>query len=796
MTIVLHTNPALKWRFVHSNVTPSGGLPLDNPHDFVMTDTQRNLFEADLTPWEKDDQAERLVASLVFATGPPGLFDYVVPDVLVDDIELGRLVRAPFGRGNRMVDGYCVRLERKPIGFRRIKMLAKVVDDRSLLSASMLRLTEWIAEHYLCPWARVLEAVVPAGVRHRAGTRMATVLSLPNELQNNWEELRLPKKQAEVIRILASADGPIIASQLAKMAECTQSPIDSLRRKGHILASTQRIDSKPEARPSVKREEHLTLNDDQQLALNVIRRSLISKEHKTVLIHGVTGSGKTEVYIQAIQEVVKFGRQAIVLVPEISLTPQTVARFRSRFDRVAVLHSHLTNAQRHRHWQEIADGGVQVVVGARSAIFAPISNLGLIVLDEEHESTFKQETAPRYHARDVAIMRAKEDGVPLILGSATPSLESWHRTRTGEYELVEMSRRVANRPLPIVRTIDLRNQVHSKNSRGAISRQLHIAINEALRDGGQVILLLNRRGFSTHIQCQTCGDVVNCPECEIALTHHRTEQVALCHYCEYRIPAPSVCPSCGFAGIRYSGFGTQRLESEVKARFPGVSCLRMDTDSMQSRGSHEKSLAAFRSGKAQILLGTQMIAKGLDFPNVTLVGVINADTALHLPDFRAAERTFHLVTQVAGRTGRGEKGGQVLVQTFNPEHPAIVAAVRHDFSGFAEQELPVREMLKYPPFTGMVRFVVRGLQEEITGHFAEQVRDQLLLALDDLGTQAKLLGPSPAPFAKLKGRYRFHLQIQGPDCEKLRMAAHSVVSSIKPPEHVQWIVDVDPLSML
>ena len=429
------------------------------------------------------------------------------------------------------------------------------------------------------------------------------------------------------------------------------------------------------------------LNDDQRAALAAIQDPLRAPRHETILIHGVTGSGKTEVYIQAIQEVVSYGRQAIMLVPEISLTPQTEERFRARFDRVAVLHSHLSDAERHWHWERIARGEVQVVVGARSAVFAPVPHLGLIVLDEEHESSFKQDSAPRYHAREVALWRAREERIPLVLASATPSLESWYRAKQGEYRLVEMPRRVFNRPLPAVATIDLRDEFRSYRSRGAVSRQMHQAIEAALRDGGQVILLLNRRGYSTHIQCPMCGNVVRCPNCDLPLTHHRAGEMAICHYCDFQQPSPQECPECGATAIHFRGLGTQRLEAEIRARFPQAAVLRMDTDAMQSPGSHDRALSAFRDGKVQILLGTQMIAKGLDFPNVTLVGVINADTALHLPDFRAAERTFQLVTQVAGRTGRGEKGGRVLVQTFSPDHPAIRAAVKHDFAGVCPRRI-------------------------------------------------------------------------------------------------------------
>ena len=773
---------------------------------------QQNLFNTEPEPWDEDDQAEQFVATVVLLDGPELQFDYAVPDELRDRIEPGCRVRVPLGRNDRLRTGYCVRLESKASGPRRLKPVGELIDRRSLLSPAMLRLTRWIADRYLCGWSTVLETVLPAGVRVKAGTRLTTLLSINPEAAERLLELKLPEKQAVVMKVLAAFDRPFTPGELARAAKCTQGPITSLRRKGLIRSQTGRVQNirheiseprglsprqaLPQDKPGGSPVKYLKLNPDQQRALDAVLTALNSREHKTVLIHGVTGSGKTEVYMQAIREVVRFGRQAIVLVPEISLTPQTVERFRSRFGEIAVLHSHLTDAERHWHWQRIVEGEVSVVVGARSAIFAPTPDLGLIVLDEEHESSFKQSTAPRYHARDVAIARASAEDVPLVLGSATPSLESWHRAKTGEYTLVEMPRRVLNRPMPHVGTIDLRVGKSGHSSHGAISRQLHTAIVAALDGGGQVILLLNRRGFATHIQCPACGHVMRCPECDIALTHHRTEEIALCHYCDYEVPAPTACPQCDFTGIRYGGLGTQRLESEVRRRFPGANCLRMDTDTMQGRDAHGRALAAFRSGEVKILLGTQMIAKGLDFPNVTLVGVINADTALHLPDFRAAERTFHLITQVAGRTGRGEKGGRVLVQTYSPDHPAVHAATRHDYAAFAAGELPIRKMLRYPPFAAMVRLVIRGPVESKTAEFADELSKRLDIALKQQKAAARVLGPAPAPFARLRGKYRFQIQLQGHDGERLRAAVRQATADLKPPEDVQWIVDVDPLDMM
>lgn len=762
-----------------------------------MCPEQRRLFDdLEPTPWEDDDLSERLLATVVFVSGPPGEFHYEVPAELEDRLQVGCRVQVPLGRGNRLVQGYCVDLGVKPVGSRRLKPLATLVDRRSLLSSHMLRLTRWIADYYLCPWGQVLEAVVPAGVRSEAGTRLTTLLTISPEATQRLNDESLPEKQAKALRTLHARDEPLTPAELARAAGCSLAPINTLRRKGWICSRTVRLQRAREQEPVKRYDPKLELNDDQRRGLEAISRSINTREHRTVLVHGVTGSGKTELYIRAIQEVIGFGRQAIVLVPEISLTPQTVRRFRARFDTVAVLHSHLTDAERHWHWQEIAAGRVQVVVGARSAIFAPTPNLGLVVLDEEHESSFKQDSAPRYHARDVAIARTKAEKVPLVLGSATPSLESWHRARRGHYELVELPRRVLDRPMPSVGTVDLRDQGHRGLTRGAVSRQLHQAMEESLRMGGQIILLLNRRGFSTHIQCPACGHVVRCPDCEIALTHHRAQEIALCHYCDFQQPTPATCSNCNSARIRYSGLGTQRLEAEIRRRFPGVPCLRMDTDTMQQRGSHQRALDAFRSGEVRILLGTQMIAKGLDFPNVTLVGVINADTALHLPDFRAAERTFQLVAQVAGRTGRGEKGGRVIVQTCNPEHPAIRAAARHDYAAFADDELPMRELLKYPPFSTMIRMIVRSQVERDAQGFAEQLADRFRNEAAESDLDARVLGPAPAPFARLRGYHRFQLQVQGEDGPSLRAMVGRALAESRAPDSVQWIADVDPLDML
>ena len=534
----------------------------------------------------------------------------------------------------------------------------------------------------------------------------------------------------------------------------------------------------------------MVLTAEQAATLARIEPVLESGGFAPFLIHGVTGSGKTEVYLSAIERVVARGKEAIVLVPEISLTPQTIRRFRRRFARVAVLHSHLSDAERHRHWQSIASGEIQVVVGVRSAVFAPARKLGLIVIDEEHESTFKQETAPRYHARDVAVKRAQMEGIPILLGSATPSLESWRNAERGRYTRLSMPMRVGGRPMPEVQIIDLR---HEKATVGGLSESLRQAMIQALQEQGQVILLLNRRGFHTFVICPKCGQVVKCHACDVAATYHKSRHILVCHTCDAERACPPACPSCRATALHYGGIGTERLEREIQAAFPEYPSRRMDSDTMRTPGSHEAVLAAFKAGEVRILLGTQMIAKGLDFPNVTLVGVVNADTALHLPDFRAAERTFQLVAQVAGRTGRGDRPGRVLVQTYSPEHPAIRAAIRHDYLAFVANELPEREKYGVPPFGRLVRLIARGPEESVVHAYLKDLAAALRREADP---SVRVLGPAPAPILKIRNLYRFHIQLRCPTPRPLQALARTVPASIPAPHGVELAVDVDPIHML
>lgn len=760
-----------------------------------MSSHQPELFASDLPPWELDARSQCRAARVVFSEAPHGPLDYRIPDHLAEQVQIGVRLKVPLGRSNREMTGYCIAVETLQLSPDALKPVTEVLDAEPLCTPRVLELMQWMSRYYIAPLGQVFEAAIPAGVRAAAGSRQRMVLYPTAKAEDEAHIDGLSPKQQSILRQLLLIGGGVTIDQLQKLVECSTAPISALREAGFIETRQERVigDLSPTQPPPSG--PPLALSADQRQALRQILEALDSGKQQTILLHGITGSGKTEVYMQAIHEVISYGRQAIVLVPEISLTPQTRQRFVQRFGQVSVLHSHMSPVERHHQWRKICAGQTPVVIGPRSAIFAPLPRLGLIVLDEEHENSFKQDNIPRYHARDVALHRAYLEQIPLVLGSATPSLESWHRAQSGVYRLATLPRRIHNRPLPQVSLIDLRSQ-KPEPGRGAITRQLHQAIDEALREKGQVILLLNRRGFATTIQCPQCGHVVACPDCDLPLTHHRDGGKACCHYCDFSIPTPPACPACKFDGIRFTGLGTQRLEVEVRHRFPNATIARMDSDTMRKPGSHERVLGQFREGKVQILLGTQMIAKGLDFPNVLLVGVINADTSLHFPDFRAAEKTFQLVTQVAGRTGRGEKIGQVLVQTFSPEHPAIVAAAKHDFISFATAELAQRAQFGYPPHGHLARIIMRGPNLTETEGFAESFVKRLQTTRKLQGIDCRILGPAQPPLAKLRGKFRFHAILQTLEAEPLNRLIVRTIIDIKPPKDVQYVIDIDPLDTL
>lgn len=766
-----------------------------------MAAEQPSLFSSEPEP----EPLSGVLAEVVFNKPLDHAYSYLVPAELRDAVAIGKRVLTPFGKGDRAAVGFCVGLNdvaslpENPTA--RFKVLRRVLDEESLLTPDLMRLTRWMADYYLCGWGQVLNAVVPAGAKQQAGTRAVTFLeAVPSAPE---PPTPLPAKQAAALEQLRASPQPLTAKKLAELARCGAGPIDALVEKGLARRVTRRLDTfagLAEAGPLPDRP--IELNTDQLKVWAPVELAVRQGGFKAFLLHGVTGSGKTEIYLRAIEEIIRLGKEAIVLVPEISLTPQTIERFRGRCGEVAVLHSHLRSAERGGHWRRVASGQVQVVVGARSAVFAPTRKLGLIVIDEEHEGSFKQESTPRYHARDVAVMRARLEGIPIILGSATPSLESWHNTERGQYTRLTLPNRVLDLPLPAVTLIDLRHEPPQRGRFRALSQSLERAMRHALQAGGQVMLLLNRRGYSTSIFCPACGSVEKCKFCDLALTFHREREVALCHYCGYEKPPLERCQQCGLAQVRYLGLGTEKLQEEIEQKFSGYVVRRMDTDTMRRPGSHERTLKAFREGLIHILLGTQMIAKGLDFPNVTLVGVVNADMGLHIPDFRSAERTFQLLAQVSGRTGRGTRGGRVLIQTFNPEQPCIALAARHDYLGFVKAELPHRQAHHYPPYHRMARLILRGRNQEKVADYAERLAADFQAAMNRLtpataqSGEVRLLGPAEAAVFRLKGYYRYHFQLQSPSAATLHQLLRAVIPAMKLPSDIEHMLDVDPFNML
>jgi primosomal protein N' (replication factor Y) len=756
--------------------------------------TQRDLF----APVEAPPVSRAgLFAEIVFDRPLDHAYSYAVSDELRPQIAVGKRVQVPFGRGDKPTVGYCVGLS-ETAPDRSVKEILRVLDDEALLTESLMRLTRWMADYYLCGWGQVLNAVIPAGAREKAGTKATMYLEAVAEAELPLPTPKLSAKQAAALEHLRSAGRALEARQLARLAKCGPAPLEALVEKGYARRVVRRVERFANSSEDAEDAEGpITLNADQETVFAPVEAALRRGGFQAFLLHGVTGSGKTEIYLRAIEEVLRQGKEALVLVPEISLTPQTIARFKGRCGEVAVLHSHLGDAERGGHWRRVFNGQVQVIVGARSAVFAPSRKLGLIVIDEEHEHTFKQESTPRYHARDVAVMRARLENIPILMGSATPSLESWHNSQRGQYTLLSLPSRVLDRPLPQVALIDLRHEQPGRVRFSALSPSLERAMHNALRDGGQVMLLLNRRGFSTHVHCPGCGYVEGCRFCDLSLTYHQQRDVMLCHYCGYEQAPPERCPQCGGPAVRYQGLGTEKLQVEIEEKFPSSVVRRMDSDTMKRPGSHARVLKAFRNGQIHILLGTQMIAKGLDFPNVTLVGVVNADVGLHFPDFRAAERTFQLLSQVAGRTGRGPRGGRVLVQTFNPEQPCIALAAAHDYLRFADQELAQRRAHNYPPYQRLARVIIRGHDQQEAADFSERVAAAFQEAKLRLpAAEVRLLGPAEAPVFRLKGYFRFHFQLQSPSPAALHQVLRLVLPTLRAPTGVELTVDVDPFNML
>jgi len=743
-------------------------------------------------------------------------FDYLIPEALLGQVEVGSRVQVPFGA--RKIPG-CVTALAEESAHTQLKPILKVIGTQSMVTPKVLQLARWIGEYYCCAPETALKAVLPEAVRQEeAGFRERLFVRLLNVPA---EPPKLSRRQQDVWNILLERR-ELAMTELLALAKTTAATVRKLEDLSLVEIAPQISERDPYSREQILPSTPITLNPSQVGALEKIVAAMDARQTRpadgkptaaTFLLHGVTGSGKTEIYLQAIAHALEQGRGAIVLVPEIALTPQTVERFKARFSSgklqtlVAVLHSHLSAGERHDEWHKIRQGRARIVIGARSAIFAPVDPLGLVIVDEEHEQTYKQEEAPRYHARDVAIVRAQMENAVVVLGSATPSLESYYNCKNGKYTLLELPERVDDQKMPHVRVVDMRQAAHAEKGIPIFSPQLKEAITQRLERKEQTILFLNRRGYSTALQCPKCGYVAECPNCSVSLTYHRLEQKLCCHICAHVAPVPKVCPAekCGNPAIRFSGTGTQKVEEAIKKLFPQARCHRMDADTMKRKDDYRRILGDFRAGKIDILVGTQMIAKGLHFPNVTLVGIVYADSALHQPDFRAGERTFQLLTQVAGRAGRGDVEGEVFVQAFTPFHPAIQYARRHDFQGFYDQELEFREQLKYPPAGRVALLTLKGRSEDKVKFSAEHVKRELdkLVAppAEPRGAATAgfkdviIAGPAPAPLLKAETYYRYQIMLRTRSMSKLSHALAKMVAGLTLPDEVTMVVDIDPVSL-
>ena len=732
----------------------------------------------------------------VLIDGPSELeFNYSVPDSLVDRVKVGSRVRIPLR--NRKATGTVLEIEQFAADSRiTLKDVDTLIDDTPVLTEKLVELGRWISSYYRAPMETVMRSLLPEAVRSDVTSfKEINVVSLPKDITKEDLE-KLEKKaprQADVIDALRASKDPIPMSKLAAAS------VRALEKKGLVEISLQEVGRDPHAGMEFIGSGALELNPEQSQAMATVQAAIDDPENAApMLLYGVTGSGKTEIYLQAIQSVLDIGKCALVLVPEISLTPQTVDRFKSRFAsmqaEIAVFHSNLSAGERHDEWHKIHRKQARIVIGARSAIFAPLENLGIIVVDEEHETTYKQENPPRYQARDIAVVRGKMEDCAVLLGTATPSLESFQNALGGKYTLLQLEERADDCKLPLTRIVDMRleGKRRQKGMPAIFSERLRIAVDKRLEESEQVIFFLNRRGFATSFVCQGCGFVAKCSHCSTSLTFHQSEAKLVCHICGFRKLMPRKCPECGDPSIRLAGFGTERVTEAVGQVFPKARVARVDADSMQRKNQLRETLASFKAGKLDILVGTQMIAKGLHFPNVTLVGILNADLGLHMPDFRAGERTFQLLTQVAGRAGRGEMKGEVIVQTFTPHHPAIQFARHHDFDGFAEQELEMRKLCGFPPFTHCVLITVRSTNERMAEFTLETLHKRLEKSLPK---NIVLGNPAPSPLVKAADQYRFQLMLRAKSAPTITRYLDTIMAKMTFPDDIYVVIDVDPMYM-
>ena len=681
----------------------------------------------------------------------------------------------------------------------RLRPLQRLVNEEPVVSPALMELAEWAARYYAVPVEQMIRCIVPEPVRqekHDEKTRKVIVLQdWPDDETLNKINRRAPR-QAAILRYLHACDDKrATLTDLGGSAALT--PCRALEKAHLIRIEEEQIHRDPAGSETFAQTTPLQLNDEQSAALKHIITAFDTASTTPVLLQGVTGSGKTEVYLQAAQRAMEQGKGVLILVPEISLTPQTMARFKGRFadkpGSVAILHSAMSDGERFDEWHAIHRGTARIAIGPRSAVFAPVQNLGLIIVDEEHDASYKQENTPRYHGRDLAVLRAKLEGASIVLGSATPSLESLYNVQQGKYAMLRMDKRADGQRLPLTRVLDMRTEAKDKRNLGILSERLRMAIDERLTKGEQIILLLNRRGFARALQCPECGYTAHCEHCALPMTYHATENRLVCHICGFRQMVPARCPDCHTANISLEGYGTQKVEAVLRRCFPQARLQRVDADVTTRKNALRDILDDFRARRTDILLGTQMISKGLDFPGVTLVGVLNADLGLNIPDPRAAERTFQLLTQVAGRAGRGDLDGEVIIQTYNPQAAAIQFARRHDTDGFAETEMQLREQMNFPPFCHMAVITSRSEQEDVAALAMETLHKRLIA---NLPPSAQISEPLPAPLPKAYGQFRYQCTLKAPRARILADICSREIAGMNCGDGVTISLDIDVYSFL
>ena len=679
-------------------------------------------------------------------------FTYKIPVELEEKVQVGQIVKVPFGMGNKTSEGFVLSIKGENevnISFK-VKKISAIITDEPIIDEDDIKLINFLREKYLCKYIDAFRLLIPVGIMKGAKSKSKKVIVFKSD---DLSCIKKPEGYIEIINFLKENSGKYTKSELINVNSISQYKLNKLIEKGLLVVEEE----------TVFRYNNRTYNIDCEKELTFEQKHVLDEYNNSgnnlFLLKGVTGSGKTEVYMRMVEEVLEKNQSAIVLVPEISLTPQMIERFKGRFGRdVALFHSKLSDGERFDEWFRVKEGKAKLVVGARSAIFLPVKNLGLIIIDEEHENTYKSDQNPKYQTKEVAEFLSEQKGCRVVLGSATPTIETYYRALTGDLKLLELNSRVDGKAMPPMKVIDMRNELRSGNI-SLFSRELFRDMQEKLSKGEQIILFLNRRGFSTFVSCRSCGYVFKCEECDISMTYHRSG-LLVCHYCGKTKRAPQKCPKCDSKYVKFFGAGTERVEEEVKKYFKDARVLRMDVDTTRGKDSYEKIYNTFKEGKADILIGTQMISKGLDFKNVTLVGILAADMSINIPDYRAAERTFQIITQVAGRAGRGEKQGKVVIQTYTPEHYSLEYAVNYDYEGFYEKEFTVRALMKYPPFGKILLINGISKKEDLLKNFMHKISN-VIKPLVEKEVEVDILGPIPCLVAKVKENYRWQIVIKG-----------------------------------